>query len=224
MKKVILSLICLAIVALSAPVGASTINPGSINPTGGFGPPAGTLLNTLNYINQTDLASNILAETYTSTVWSANLGGLIFEYQFKLNANSPTAVTKFSVGDFVLSITGAPVYGDAQYTTPIAAKDPFQIQRQDNVTGAGVEWDWNTTAGSGVLAGQTSDLLWIWVPNATSYDPNGQMSIFNGSGNSIERFSYEPFHQSTVPEPSTLLLLGAGLLGMGVAARIRRKA
>ena len=54
-----------------------------------------------------------------------------------------------------------------------------------------------------------------------TFAPQVQIAI-NGLGSNVATFS-APTTVSTVPEPASVLLVGAGLLGCAIAARRRRR-
>jgi hypothetical protein len=72
-------------------------------------------------------------------------------------------------------------------------------------------WDLNIV--DGLLTGYLMDANWITTPVTLAYGSNpGTINLFN---------THAPGPGASVPEPSTLMLLAAGLVGLGVVKRKR---
>ena len=104
------------------------------------------------------------------------------------------------------------------YVSPTGAIAPDQFHT--------IPWSWSTTYGAnsdptiwnvnlgGPVSGINGSAQWIWGPGNFG-DPGAPTS------------SSSVYIRATVyahaPEPGTILLLGSGLLGLGIVARMRRK-
>ena len=101
--------------------------------------------------------------------------------------------------------------------TPATGVAPNTIDRSIAGPGAVVTWDYT----SDLLGPGAHTALLIIETNATAFNP-GLVAAIDGS--SANGNAFEPTTPSGVPEPGTMFLLGAGLLGLGTFTSKRRSA
>jgi hypothetical protein len=153
-----------------------------------------------------------------------NTGGLDFLYQVVNSSSSADQILNISVTGYKGSTTnvgycsniggGAPDPCGDPLGAPSGTLAPVSIDR----TASGGTIDFNFSP-AGVGQGVTSYDL-VVETNATSYS-SGAANLIDGGVASVTTFA--PGTVTTVPEPSSLMLLGIGLLGFAFAGVIRRK-
>ena len=194
---------------LTAP--ASTALPGLVAP----GTLAGTLLASLVTPYSFTTTTGTTSGTVTSAVYRNSSGTLDFYYQVSNNASSKTSIARESNVSFLGFTTWTGFRTDA--VGPFVAGSIAPLTADRDSLGSVLGFSFNPPTSTEILPGQTSDILVIST-DATGFTA-GNAEVLDGG--SVTVASFQPAAPAAVPEPSSLMLLGTGALGL--LGALRRK-
>jgi hypothetical protein len=191
------------VILLASAAAAGTLVPAAPQtPPDVFSSAGWTLLATTGPVNLTATTFSGVGQAWvysdSNNVFGA--GKLDFVYQFSNSLTSTDSNERISAGTFV----GYSV--DSGYV-PASGVAPESVTLSANGNVAG--FNYFTT---NLLQGETSALL-VVETNATDYRP-GTYSVQDST--TVATAGYEP---TSVPEPASLALIGAGLLGFSLLRR-----
>jgi hypothetical protein len=190
----------------------TTVTPGLVAP----GTPAGTLLASLVTPFSFATTAGNTSGTLTSAVFRESSGTLDFYYQVANSGASATALSREADTSFAGFTTFTGYRTDAVVAFAVGTVAPVSADR--NSTGALMGFSFSPPDAAKILPGLTSDILVIST-NATLFAA-GNASVIDGGTETVA--SFQPA-VAAVPEPGTLLLLGAGLLAAPFFRRVWRK-
>jgi hypothetical protein len=205
--------VALAVLACVAPSArGAVLVPGSVLIPGAAEPdPVGGTLVTSTTVPFTVPGS--FSGSLTSSVYSGDttntLGGLTFTYLLSNDAASSNSIGRMTVGDFGGFAT------DGSYQTPPAGVAPASIDR--NVSGDVVGYNFVPTPvdpATGFLAPGSSSALLVVQTDAPDY-ADSLANLIDGGVTSVASLG-------PIPEPSTMALVLASLVSMGVYGLRRR--
>lgn len=189
----------------------TTVIPGLVAP----GTPAGTLFASLVTPFSFATTAGTTSGTLTSAVFQESTGTLDFYYQVANSAGSATALSRESDTSFVGFTTFTGYRTDAVVAFVVGTVAPVSADR--NAAGGLMGFNFFPAK---ILPGLTSDILVIST-DATLFAA-GNAAVIDGGTQTVAAF--EPTGTpATVPEPGTLLLIGAGLLAAPFFRRMWRK-
>jgi hypothetical protein len=191
----------------------TTVPPGLVSP---FATP-GTLLATLVAPFSFTTAAGTTSGSVSSAVFLEPTGTLDFYYQIANNASSASPIARETDISFTGFLTYLGFRLESRNFAIFVDGTVFPITGDRNSSGSDVGFNFGPADAQKIGPGLTSKVLVIST-DATNF-ASGNVSVMDGGSATVA--SFQPLDSTQVPEPSSLALLGSGLLG--VASAIRRK-
>jgi hypothetical protein len=200
------------------PPGA-TVTPGTVPP----GTDPGTLIASI--VQPFALVTGTATGEIRVAVFREAVGTLDFYYQVANDASSINAIARVTAISFVGFETNTGYRTDGS-TLPALTGGAFTdgtelpITADRNPGGGTVGFSFNPPDDAKIGPGETSFVLVIST-NATQHLP-GFVSVIDGGTDTKPAFGPADVRQpAAIPEPTTLLLLGSGLVAIAVGRRVR---
>jgi len=134
---------------------------------------------------------------------------LAFIYQFHVTTGNITRIAGASYGSGAVDVSQTDNSSPAA-VLPGSLPGGFGANNADRDTGPTIDFDFT----SPVTPAGTSFVL-IANTDATTFSRSGIINLLNGTSSSGNLTGFAPLPgQASVPEPATLLLIGAGLVGL----------
>ena len=212
-RRSMLALALAGALAIASPVRAVVLNPGQSATLPGSSPPAGTVIATDTQSFDVIGGHTELRGTVAMQVIRESSGTLDFTYQITNLGAAPgshrgsSQIHRATVSDFTGFTT------DVNYVTS-TGQFPHTADRSTDATTVGFG---GTPSNFSVSAGQHSAVLFVRT-NARQFDELGNFSLITNSSLVGSTAGFQPHG----PEPSTLVLLGGNVVGLGVWRGWRR--
>ena len=208
-----ISVLALLIAGAATPSFATSLTPGNVVVPNVVTGSANILVDTgvvaFNFGGDVGTVQEVVVSDFTASPFA---GDISFVYQITVSAGNILNLTTetFAIPGISIDVAQADegIYGPPVGNTAAASAD---------LTSDGTTLGFGFTPPNGLGAGDVSYLL-IINTNMTTYEA-GLFSLQDGQTKNFD--GYVPAATSPVPEPSTLSLLGTGLLAAG--AGLRRK-
>jgi hypothetical protein len=220
-RRSIVSLLALACVVAIAPSSQATPLSGTILTAPGStvfpglipnGTAAGSLLASLVAPYSFVTTAGTTSGTLTSAVFRNSSGTLDFYYQLMNSPNSATAIARETNTSFQGFVTYTGFRTDAVGPFTLGTTPP--VTADSNLSATVVGFSFSPPDPGKIGPGLISDILVIST-NATAFVA-GNASVIDGGTQTVAAFQ-----PAGVPEPGTLFLMGAGLLGIACFKRKR---
>ncbi len=218
-KTAITAGILFAFTSLTPSASASALLPGNCVGAGVAGCPGALTIfsdaETLVASQSSAVSTARYSGTVLSAVYTNSMGTLDFLFQYINDPRSLDAIERLTPNSFAGWTTDVGYRTAALGAFGAGSVSPLTVDR----TGDGAVVGFNFASfnpATRVGPGQTSNILEIRT-TATKYTA-GMVGVLDGAGSTA--LGYQP---SAVPEPSSLAMLGAGLVGLS-ALRRKRKA
>jgi hypothetical protein len=199
--------------AIASPVRAVVLNPGQSATLPGSSPPAGTVIATDTQSFDVIGGHTELRGTVAMQVIRESSGTLDFTYQITNLGATPGSHRRSAVVRRVMGSDFGGFTTDVNHVTRTGRASRTADRSDDGSTiGFG-----GTSSNLSVSAGQHSAVLFVRT-NARQFDELGNFSLITNSSLVGSTAGFQPHG----PEPSTLVLLGGNVVGLGVWRGWRR--